>query len=137
MGIDGATWPYSSTSIMKQNFVEVSFSYGIMKTPQSQPLMLKALCWTVIILSPFCETYPFSVHTQAQAIKILNILGEGKPVAVIQKIHRSRNIKILIQAMKGLDATSMFTILKPFFFSSHVERYSETNTASAYAMSQV
>lgn len=58
-------------------------------------------------------------------------------MAVIQKIHRSRNIKILIQAMKGLNATSMFTILKPFFFSSHVERYSETNTATAYAMSQV
>lgn len=58
--------------------------------------------------------YPFSVHTQA--IKILNILGEGKPVAVIQKIHRSRNIKPLTQAMKGLDATFMFAILKPFIF---------------------
>lgn len=39
-------------------------------------------------------------------------------MAVIQKIHSSRNIdiKILTQAMKGLDATSMFAILKPFFF---------------------
>lgn len=60
-------------------------------------------------------------------------------MAVIQKIHSSRNIdiKILTQAMKGLDATSMFAILKPFFFSIHVQLYPETNRASAYAMSQV